>query len=93
MDRMKEWGPWRPGIDPCERRAQLRGLRAITRLYLGPRGADLCDALACAENDGTALGRAMAALDRLASLDRRKVLGSFAEIMGPPAPCTARTAA
>lgn len=87
MKPSDHFGPWKPGLDPCERRAQLRGLRAIARLYLGPRGTDLCDALACAEHDAGALERALVALDRLASLDRRKVLASFAGIMRPPEPC------
>lgn len=53
----------------------------------GPRASTLCDALACSEADPSHLDRALAALDRLASLDRRRILGSYGPVMTAPAPC------
>ncbi|MGU3541029.1 hypothetical protein [Methylobacterium sp. A54F] len=71
------WGPFVPDIDPAEQRAQLRALRVIVRLLTGPRGAELATLLRRAEQDPAALEAAVAALNRLASIDRRQVLASF----------------
>lgn len=79
------WGPFASGLDPCERRARLRSLQAITRLHLGPRGSVLREALRAAETDDGQLPEALTALDRLASLDRRKVLASYAAFIRPAA--------
>lgn len=75
------WGPWRPDIEPPERLARLRSLRVVVRLLCGPRGADLERHLRDAETDRPALLRALDALDRLAPLDRRRVLASYAAVM------------
>ena len=89
MTAADQFGPWAPDLDPCERRARCRTLRAVARLMAGPRADALCSALACAETDSSHLDRALAALDRLASLDRRKILASYGPVMLPPAPCAA----
>ncbi len=73
-----QFGPWRLDITDAERLARLRGLRAIVRLCLGPRGEVLADALRRAESDPGYLPAALTALDGLAPLDRRTVLASFA---------------
>ena len=74
------FGPWADDIDRAERLARLRSLRAIVRLATGPRGEALADELHRAERDASRLPFALAALDRLASLDRRQVLGSYAAL-------------
>lgn len=71
------WGPFSPdALEPGERLARTRALRAIVRLLLGPRGAELAGELEAAERSGI-LDRAHAALERLAALDLRRVLASY----------------
>lgn len=77
---LDQWGPFRPDIDPAERLARLRSLRAITRLCCGPRGERLANELNRAERDASRLPFALAALDHLAPLDRRQVLASYAQL-------------
>jgi hypothetical protein len=79
------WGPFRPDLDEAERRARLRCLRAVVHLSTGPRGADLADLLRQAENDPAVIPAAIHALDRLAGLDRRHVLASYAALNRPAA--------
>lgn len=79
------WGPFRPDLDEVERRARLRCLRAVVHLSTGPRGADLADLLLRAENDPAVIPAALHALDRLAGLDRRHVLASYAALNRPAA--------
>lgn len=83
------FGPWAPNLQPCERVARCRSLRAVARVLAGRRAEALCDALACAEADATHLDRALVALDRLAPLDRRGILASYGPVMSAPAPCAA----
>lgn len=83
------FGPWTEGLPPCERIARCRTLRAVARMIAGPRADALSSALACAESDPSHLDRALDALDRLASLDRRKILASYQPVMLPPRPCAA----
>ena len=77
------WGPFARGLDPAERTACLRCLRAIVHLTAGPRGAALVALLRRAEQDPTALAPAITALNALASLDRRHVLASYATLNRP----------
>lgn len=74
------WGPFAPNIDPAEQRARLRSLRALAKVYAGPRAADACRLLAQAETDPAALEPASEALGRLAPIDRRQILASFARL-------------
>lgn len=74
------WGPFAPNLDPAERRARLRSLRALSRVYAGPRAATLCRFLAQAETDPDALEPASIEINRLAPLDRRAILASFARL-------------
>ena len=77
------FGPFADGLDPAERLARLRSMRAITNLCCGPRGEALARALNLAERDPAHLPAAVAALDALAALaalDRRHVLASFARL-------------
>jgi hypothetical protein len=75
-----EFGPWARDLDPAERLARLRSMRAIVRLSCGPRGEALADQLHRAERDPAALPRAAEELNGLASIDRRSVLCSFAAL-------------
>lgn len=75
------WGPFADGLDPAERIARLRSMRAIVHLTTGPRGDELARELRLAEQDLAHLPAAVAALDRLAALDRRHVLASFARLL------------
>ena len=75
-----QFGPWAAGLDPAEQRARLRAMRALARVHCGPRAADLVRLLAQAETDPAALEPALAALDRLASNDRRHVLASYSAL-------------
>lgn len=84
------WGPFVPDLDPAELRARLRSLRALTKILTRPRGAELAGHLREAETDASALAPALAALDRLAPLDRRKVLASYAGLAQSQARPTSR---
>nr|WP_042673953.1 hypothetical protein [Methylobacterium sp. B34] len=75
-----QFGPWADGLDAAEQRARLRAMRALARVQCGPRGAEFCHWLAEAEWDPAALEPALAALDRLPSNDRRRVLASYASL-------------
>lgn len=83
------FGPWATGLSRCEQIARCRTLCAVARLIAGPRANDLSSALACAEADPLHLNRALVALDRLASLDRRRILSSYGPVMTAPTPCAA----
>lgn len=74
------WGPFAEGLDAAEQRARLRSLRAISRLFCGPRAADLCRLLAEAETNPAALEPASVAINRLAATDRRHVLAAYARL-------------
>ncbi|MCC0808058.1 hypothetical protein FPV16_17885 [Methylobacterium sp. W2] len=74
------WGPFAPGLPEAERRAQLRALRALSKVYAGPRAAALCQLLAQAETDTAALEPASRALHHLEPLDWRRILSSFANL-------------
>lgn len=71
------WGPFVAGIEPAERLARLRSLRAIARLRLGSRAYLLNLALQDAERDPDQLAYAAEEFNRLAALDQRRVLASF----------------
>lgn len=75
-----QWGPFAPGIDQAERRARLRSLRALSRVFCGPRAADLYRLLAEAETNPDALEPASVEINRLPPLDRRQILASFARL-------------
>lgn len=78
-----QWGPFAPGLEAAEFRARLRALRAIAHLCLGPRGEHLTETLRLSEHDADRLPAALAAIDALASLDRRRVLATFARLHRP----------
>jgi hypothetical protein len=55
-------------------------LRALAKVYAGPRAANACKLLAQAEIDPAALEPASVALNRLAPTDRRQIFASFARL-------------
>jgi hypothetical protein len=65
---------------PAELRARLRSLRQTGHLQTGPRDAALCQLLAQAEMDPTALEPAIRVLDALTATDRRQILASYAAL-------------
>ena len=79
------WGPFAPDLDPNERVARLRILRAVSHLLLGPRGLALQDAIRAAERHRT-MGRlceVLVEIDTLAPKDRRHILASYAAVTRP----------
>jgi hypothetical protein len=70
-----QFGPWAAGLDPAERLARYRSLRALCQLFCGPRHP-LVVALAAAEADPADEAAALAwqALLTLPSLQRRRIL-------------------
>jgi hypothetical protein len=79
------WGPFAPDLDEAERRARLRCLRGLARVLSGPRATEFCRHLAAAERDADALPLALAALDRLPSVDRRQIVGTYGAVHRPAA--------
>jgi hypothetical protein len=76
------FGPWRDDIPADERKARLRELRALTYL-LAPQ-SPLVVALKAAETgDQAALDAALAELDRLPALARRRILATYAALSRP----------
>ncbi|KQO88851.1 hypothetical protein [Methylobacterium sp. Leaf91] len=55
-------------------------MRALARVYAGPRALNACRLLAQAETDLEALEPASVALNRLAPLDRRAILPSYGRL-------------
>lgn len=89
MSRPDAFGPWVEGLDPGERLARLRSLRALVQVFAGAKHP-LVIALARAEADPSDAA-ALAAWESLMSLparSRRNVLCSLAVLMrdGGPAP-------
>ena len=74
------WGPFVPNIDWPERKARVRALRTCVRLLTGERGKAAAFALLRIEVQGPEqelMDGAAAEFDKLASLDRRRVLSSY----------------
>lgn len=75
------WGPWDPKIDPAERLARLRAMRAIVLCGFGPLNP-MFKALFLAESGArTDLDAALLELDRMPALDRRKVLSVYGRLI------------
>jgi hypothetical protein len=77
------WGPFATNIEPSERVARLRCLTAIAHLSCGPRSIELVISLRAAETDAATLPDALAALNRLAPLDRRRIWCAYASLIAP----------
>lgn len=70
------WGPFVDGMLPVERVARLRGLRVACTCGAG-HGAAMWRPLCAALKPMSAARRRSAAFDRLAALDRRRVLAAY----------------
>ena len=75
------FGPFRLECDPVERIAQLRVLRTLVHVYWGL--PNLERALKDAETDPVCRAWALAFIDALPTLHRRRILATFAYIHKP----------
>ncbi|WP_426442050.1 hypothetical protein [Bradyrhizobium genosp. P] len=75
------FGPWSPGIDPAERLARLRSMRALALVHCRLETGFL-ESLQRAETDATALPAAFEQLERLPALRRRHLLATYAQLLG-----------
>lgn len=73
------FGPWADHLEPGERVARCRALRALALLILGP-GHELVSLLARAEHCDVALMLASGALDALGALRRRRLLAAYCAV-------------
>lgn len=82
MSRPDAFGPWAADLDPAERIARMRSLRALCQIFCGARHP-LVEALARAEVDpgDRAALEAWEALERIPARSRRNVLASLAQLM------------
>lgn len=80
-DQPDRFGPWAANLDPAERLARLRSLRALVQIFAGPQ-SPLAQALARAEVDQSdeAAMAAWEALMTMPSLRRRRILASLATL-------------
>lgn len=79
-----QFGPFATGLGPIERTARLRAMRACVQVHLGDRGRIAARALHLAETDPDAADLAVGALERLPSLDRRRVLSAYQRVSREP---------
>jgi hypothetical protein len=73
------FGPWSPGLDPIERRAQLRSLATLAAAFLGS-SAPVVAALRAAERDEAAAAHALQLLNTVPALKRRRLLSVFGAV-------------
>jgi hypothetical protein len=78
-------GPWSPGIAPVERVAQLRSLAALAAVFTSSLHP-LVTELRKADTDPDAAERALALLDGLPSLTRRRLISTFGTVTFRSAP-------
>jgi hypothetical protein len=81
MPGSEAFGPFREGLDPWERIAQLRSLRTLVHVHF--HLSDLERLLWEAESNKECAQQALAMLDTVPSLYRRKILASFAYLHRP----------
>jgi hypothetical protein len=75
------FGPWTTDIDPTERTARLRSLRAMALLMYRKHG-DLITALKKAEREEDWLPRALDELNQIPTLHKRRLLCSYCSLFG-----------
>lgn len=80
------WGPFADGLPEVERVARCRALGALVRVYSGPEGEQVVAALRRLEANANTAPAALAALNRLPALPRRKALASFTAFHRPRTP-------
>lgn len=88
LDRLRPsaapFGPWTPSaaVDDVERGKQFRSLATSAAAFLGS-GHELVATLRRAENDEAAAVKALALIDKVPSLIRRKLLSLFCSVTWP----------
>lgn len=75
------WGPFAADLDPAERDARRRELRAVALAWCGPHHP-LTQALRARTPE--ALAAALAEIDRLPARRRRNLLSAYATLKEPP---------
>jgi hypothetical protein len=79
-DGSDNFGPWAEGCSPAEQLARLRSLRTIAMLMFGAR-VPVAKPLFLAESlDAGEMADALAAVNAMRTLDRRKLLASYMQI-------------
>jgi hypothetical protein len=80
------------GVPEAERIARCRELRALALVYCG-LAHPATEALGAAIGDPAMIGRALAELDAIPALRRRRLLASYGALLPPPtrSPSCART--
>lgn len=76
------WGPWSPTCHREERPLQLRTLRTIAYLRLGPDHPLIAE-LRAAETDAMSFVKAQDLIEALPALTRRRLLATFSAITWP----------
>jgi hypothetical protein len=78
------FGPWTPNaaVDDVERGKQFRSLGTSAAAFLGS-GHELVAILRRAENDEAAAVEALALIDKVPSLTKRKLLSLFCSVTWP----------
>ncbi|MCG5240850.1 hypothetical protein ACIU1J_05390 [Azospirillum doebereinerae] len=80
------WGPFVPDLPDIERAARCRALGALVRVFTGPKGEQVVAALRRLEANANDAPAALAALEQLPALSRRKALASFTALHRPRTP-------
>jgi hypothetical protein len=73
------FGPFATDLDPAERLARIRSMRALASVF-AHRHQSFVDTLRAAEVDPAAFGEACRLLDTLPALNRRRLLASYADL-------------
>lgn len=77
------FGPWVPGVEPAERKAQLRALATLVAVfYRTPVGQEIIETLRDADSVET-LSSAFALFNSLPTLTIRQILSVFAFVHRP----------
>ena len=69
----QSFGPWATNLDPAERLARIRAMRALAGVFCH-RHPKVDEALRAAETDPAALEQAFQLLNELPTLNRRRLL-------------------
>jgi hypothetical protein len=69
-------------LDPTERTARLRAVRALAQVYARPH-REFVETLNAAETDSTLLDRASELFEALPALSRRRLLAAYSALVSP----------
>jgi hypothetical protein len=76
------FGPWWDDLPADERKARVRELRALAHMF-APQSPLVAALMAAETGDRPALEAALAELDRLPALPRRRLLATYAALHSP----------